>query len=110
MQKIWNISKSKKIFLCLNQGKLLGFIVSKDGIYVDPDRIKEISEIPFPYNKKSMQSFLGQINFVKRFVPDFSQIVLPLQKMIKKTQPSNGDQNERKLSMIFKQSISMLQL
>ena len=31
-----------------------------------------------------MQSFLGKINFVKRFIPDFSQIVLPLQNMIKK--------------------------
>lgn len=62
----------KKSFFALDQGKLLGFIVSKDGIYIDPDRINEISEIPFPHNKKSMQSFLGQINFVKRFVPDFS--------------------------------------
>ena len=31
-----------------------------------------------------MQSFLGQTNFVKRFIPDFSQIVLPMQNMIKK--------------------------
>ena len=31
-----------------------------------------------------MQSFFGQINFVKRFVPDFSQVIFPLQQMIKK--------------------------
>ena len=31
-----------------------------------------------------MQKFLGKINFVIRFIPDFSQIVLPLQNMIKK--------------------------
>ena len=74
----------KKSFFALNEGKLLGFIVSKDGIYIDPDRIKEISDIPLPRNRKSLQSFLGQINFVKRFVPDFSHIVLPLQIMIRK--------------------------
>ena len=74
----------KKSFFSLNQGKLLGFIVSKDGIYIDPHMIKEISETPFPHNKKSIQSFLGQINFVKRFVPNFSHIILPLQTMIKK--------------------------
>eukprot|EP00253_Pinus_taeda_P010837 PITA_10837 len=56
----------KKSFFALDQGKLLGFVVSRDGIYIDPDWIKEISEIPFPHNKKSMQSFLGHINFVKR--------------------------------------------
>lgn len=55
----------KKSFFALDQGKLLGFIVSKDGIYIDPERIKEIFDIPLPHNKKSMQSFLGQINFIK---------------------------------------------
>jgi len=64
----------KKSFFSLNQGKLLGFNASKDGIYIDPDRIKEISEISFPHNKKSMQSFLGQINFVKRFVHIFTRL------------------------------------
>ena len=48
-----------KSFFALDQGKLLGFIVSKDGIYIDPERIKGIFEIPFPHNKKSVQSFLG---------------------------------------------------
>jgi hypothetical protein len=31
-----------------------------------------------------MQSFLGKINFVRRFVPSFSEMVRPLQNMIKK--------------------------
>ena len=65
----------QKIIFSINEGKLLGFIVSKDGIYIDLDRIKEIFDIPLLHNKKSMQSFLGQINFVKIFVPDFSHIV-----------------------------------
>jgi hypothetical protein len=41
-------------------------------------------QIPFPNNKKSMQSFFGKINFVRRFVFDFAEIVKPLQQMIKK--------------------------
>ena len=69
----------KKSFFALSEGKFLGFIVSKSGIHIEPDRIKEISEISIPHNKKAMQSFLGQINFVKRFVPDFSRIISPLQ-------------------------------
>jgi hypothetical protein len=31
-----------------------------------------------------MQSFLGQINFMRRFVPSFSEMVRPLQNLIKK--------------------------
>ena len=32
-----------------------------------------------------MQYFMGTINFVQRFVPDFAQIVKPLQQMVKKS-------------------------
>eukprot|EP00253_Pinus_taeda_P036430 PITA_36430 len=95
----------KKSFFALDQGKLLGFIVSKDGIYIDLDRIKEIFEIPFPHNKKSMQSFLGQINFVKRFVLDFSQIILPLQTMIKKNSVFKWESLEKEAFELIKQSI-----
>jgi hypothetical protein len=62
----------KKSFFVLQEGKLLGFIVSKEGIKTEPSIIKVISEIQQPHNKKSMQSFLGQINFVRHFVPNFA--------------------------------------
>lgn len=42
----------KKSFFALSEGKLLRFIVSKFGIHIDLDRIKEISEISLPHNKK----------------------------------------------------------
>ena len=35
----------KKSFFYLNKGKLLGFVVSKYGIYIDPNRVKEIYDI-----------------------------------------------------------------
>ena len=48
-----------KSFFALDEGKILGFIMSKGGIYIDPERIEEIKRIPFPHNKKAMQPFLG---------------------------------------------------
>ena len=45
----------KKCYFALLEGKLLGFIVSKKGIHIDPDRIQEIENIPLPHNKKTMQ-------------------------------------------------------
>ena len=32
-----------------------------------------------------MHSFMGTINFVRRLVPDFPQIMKPLEKMVKKS-------------------------
>lgn len=95
----------KRSYFALREGKLLGFIVSKEWIYIDPNRIKAISNIPLPHNKKSMKSFLGQINFVKRFVPNFSQIVLPLQVMIKKNSVCKWGHNERESFELIKKAI-----
>ena len=50
---------------------------------IEPERIQAIEKIQMPSNKKGMQSFLGKINFVKRFVPTFSELVRPMQNMIK---------------------------
>ena len=52
-----------------------------------------------------MQSFLGQINFVKRFVPDFSRIISPLQNMIKKNSSFKWGIDEHEAFNLIKQAI-----
>ena len=74
----------KKSIFAVIEGKILGFIVSKHGIVIDLERIDVIAKIGLPSSNKSMQSFLGKINFVRRFVPNFAQIVRTLQDLIKK--------------------------
>ena len=74
----------KKYVFSVTKGKLLGFVVSKQGINIDPECTHAISQISMPHSKNSMPSFLGKINFVSRFIPGFTEIVRPLQKMIKK--------------------------
>jgi hypothetical protein len=68
----------------MEEGTLLGFIISPEGITIDLGRVEAIMAIVLPHNKKAMQSFLGKIKFVRRFISDFAEIVKPLQEMIKK--------------------------
>jgi hypothetical protein len=49
----------KKSIFTVEQGKLLGFIVSSDGMIIDPERTQVIAKLLPPTTKKSMQSFLG---------------------------------------------------
>ena len=42
----------KKSLFSMDEGKLLGHIISKDGIYIDPSRVEEIQHIELPWNKK----------------------------------------------------------
>ena len=74
----------KKSHFAMWEGKLLGHIVSKDGIRIDPKRIEAIETINIPRNVKEIQSFLGTINFLQRFIPNFAEIVKLITRMLKK--------------------------
>ena len=63
---------------------MLSFVISLEGITIDPGRIEAIKAIIVPHTKKAMQSSLGKIKFVRRFISNFMEIVKPLQDMIKK--------------------------
>jgi len=63
----------KKIIFIVFEGNLLSHIIAKSGTKVDPERVKAIMQIPFPMNKKAMQSFLGKINFLCKFISDYAQ-------------------------------------
>jgi hypothetical protein len=92
----------KKIVFIVSKGILLGYIVSKEGISLDPERTKSILQIAPLHSKRSMQSFFGRINFVRRFVPDSAKILKPLQNMIKTMYNSNGHLWKRKHLKISK--------
>jgi predicted phosphatase len=68
----------------MQEGKLLGHIVSKYGIKINPKRIEAIDTINIPRNVKEIQSFLGKINFLRRFIPNFIEIVKLITDMLKK--------------------------
>jgi ribonuclease HI len=74
----------KKSHFSMEEGKLLGHIVSPEGIKIDPERVKAIQQIDIPRNKKSIQSFIGKINFLRIFIPNFAEIIKYITDMLKK--------------------------
>jgi hypothetical protein len=68
----------------MQEDKLLGRIVLKDGMKVDPKRFEDIDMIKIPRNKKEIQYFLGNINFLRRFIPNFAEIVKLITYMLNK--------------------------
>eukprot|EP00253_Pinus_taeda_P009966 PITA_09966 len=74
----------KKSLFALEEGKILGHIISKDGIRIGPERIQAILQIPYPRNIKELQAFLGKINFLRRFIPNLAELIMLLRKMLKK--------------------------
>ena len=67
----------------------LGFILSKDGLKMDPSKVQTIQDWPEPCKVKDVQSFLGFTNFYCRFISDYSAIMVPLTWLTHKGIPWN---------------------
>jgi hypothetical protein len=78
----------KKCEFECKETKYLGFIIQAGkGIKMDPEKVKVIKEWETPTTIKGVQGFLGFANFYRRFIPNFSGIVRPLNNLIKKGTP-----------------------
>uniref|UniRef100_A0A2A4J5K1 RNA-directed DNA polymerase n=1 Tax=Heliothis virescens TaxID=7102 RepID=A0A2A4J5K1_HELVI len=79
-----NVRFNKRKFqFKLTEVKYFGHIFSKNGMKIDPDRIKAIVELKSPKNKKELQIILGMINYLRRFVSSLAEIAAPLQVLLK---------------------------
>jgi len=74
----------KKSLFAMEEGKLLGHIISKDGIRIDPAHVQAIQQIDLPRNKKEIQSFNGKMNFLRCFVPNLAENLKEMTNMLKK--------------------------
>ena len=68
----------------VNQGIVLGHVISSSGIEVDKAKIELISRLPSLTNVKTVRRFLGYVGFSRRFIKDFLKIAKPLYKLLEK--------------------------
>jgi hypothetical protein len=69
--------------------KYLGFVVSPEGVQIDREKISAILDFPKPRNIKEIRRFLGMCGFYRHFIDNYSKIVEPLTKLLKKSNNFN---------------------
>ncbi|MGL5708809.1 MAG: reverse transcriptase domain-containing protein, partial [Aeromonas sp.] len=69
-----------------NEVKILGHKVNESGISPDEERIKSIKNFRVPQSKKELQSFLGLVNYCRKFIKNLSEAAAPLYQTLKETQ------------------------
>lgn len=77
------IKPSKCQFLKQKLG-FLGHVITPGYISPDSDKVSAVAAFPTPYNVKSLQSFLGLVNYYRRFIKSLSNIAEPLYGLLKK--------------------------
>ncbi|CAM5173097.1 unnamed protein product [Eretmochelys imbricata] len=80
--------KAQKCQIGLNRVTYLGHQVGQGTINPLQAKVDAIQKWPVPKSKKQVQSFLGLAGYYRRFVPQYSQIAIPLTDLTKKKQPN----------------------
>jgi transposase InsO family protein len=65
----------------------LGTIITAGQLSINPAKITAITDWPIPQKLRDVESFLGTMNFWRKFIKDFSTIARPLHELKKKNVP-----------------------
>ena len=76
-----------KCHFAKTQVSFLGYLVSHKQIEPHPSNLNAIHKFPKPKNVKELQRFLGMINVYNKFIPEYSKLRNPLNKLLKKNYP-----------------------
>ena len=86
--------KPSKCYLFKKEIKYLGDVVSNEGVSTDADKIKFVTEWPQPTTVTEVRSFLGFVSYYIRFIPNFSKVAKPLNKLL---QNLEGTPSQKKM-------------
>lgn len=67
----------------------LGFKIEEGLVKVDPDKTSKLKSTPELTTKKQVQSFLGLINFYRRFIPNMAKKAEPISKLLTMSNEDN---------------------
>ena len=67
----------------VSAGQFLGFMVHGRGIKIGQKSMNAFDETVPPTTKAELQSLLGKINFIRRFISNLSEKVLPFSPLLK---------------------------
>ncbi|KAL1279192.1 hypothetical protein QQF64_025865 [Cirrhinus molitorella] len=91
LKKVLNRAREVKLKLnsakCkfrLDQVSYVGHVFTSEGLTADPSKTKAISEMPAPKDVPALQRFLGMVNYMGKFIPNFSDVAAPLRKLTHK--------------------------
>ena len=76
--------KISKLELFVSSVQALGFIVSEEGVKPNPKKVQGLVDAKLPRTKKQLRSFIGTVGFLRRFIPNCSEVLGPLTRLLRK--------------------------
>lgn len=70
--------KPSKCEFGVSEVKLLGFVVGKEGLKADPEKVSAIRDMAAPTTKQEVRRVLGSANYYRQLMPNYADIVAPI--------------------------------
>ena len=90
-QAMYNALRSKRLIMKISKShflqdsvRCLGHIFSEFGHTPDPNHITAITEMAPPTDQTGVRSFLGLLNYNNKYIPRYSELVAPLNDLLRK--------------------------
>ena len=74
----------KKCVFCVPFGILLGHVVCKQGLLVDPAKIAVILDLTPPTSIRELRENMGHTGYYRKFIKGYVKITTPMENLLKK--------------------------
>ncbi|MBW0543645.1 hypothetical protein O181_083360 [Austropuccinia psidii MF-1] len=99
-------AKASKCVFHASSVEYLGYVVSSEGLNMDPSKVQQILNRPQLKNIKALQSFLGFANFYRGFIKNYSIKISALTSLLKKYAPFIFNEESLIQFQIFKEAFT----
>ncbi|CAA0821383.1 Unknown protein, partial [Striga hermonthica] len=99
-----------KCSFAVKAGKFLGYMVTKRGIEVNPEKVRVVIEMKPPANVKEVQILTGRIAWLSRFIFKVAEKSSPLFKTLKKSSKFQWTEEAQKAFEELRETLANLPL
>jgi hypothetical protein len=98
--------KLSKCQFGMNRIRYLGHVLDGDGVHVDPEYIRAVTDMPDPTNISELRTFLGMAGYYRGFIPAYAKIAQPLYELMKKQVTWRWDEAQKQATSQLKQALT----
>ena len=89
-----------------NSISYVGHVLTGQGVKPDPEKVRAVKEMPPPTNVKELQTLLGFVQYLVKFIANLSEITAPLRQLLEKDIQWHWDSEQQSAFELLKEKVS----
>ena len=95
------VLNKNKLKLHINEKSFMGHIFSKEGLKIDPDKVKAVLEMPRPEDVEGVQRLNDFVNYLAKFLPRLADQMEPIRRLTRQhTEFEWAEEQEKALQAV----------